>query len=240
MFKFKKRNSIKSLNIYYLVFYVGWIKRIQHCKLQIVNDIKKLLDQINPFANIYRMICDRLHENHATDLKLRIIGKKGHDGRRYNLPVASEVAALIVGDFDTVGVERDIIVETRTGSLKRISVLSSAYLPLQYPLLFPRGEDGYRDDIPLNDDSGGESRKRQKVTMREFFAYRIQQRVIEQSPLLYSRHLFQQFLVDVYSMIESSRLQYIRSHQKELRSDMYKGITKAILRGETNASTTGK
>lgn len=73
-----------------------------------------------------------------------------------------EVATLIVGDFDAADAERDLIVETQIGYLQRVSMLSSAYLPLQYPLLFPRGEDGYRDDILLNEIARGPTQKRKK------------------------------------------------------------------------------
>lgn len=142
----------------------------------IVDDIKNVLDQCNPYAQCYRMIRDRMKTNDICNLKLRIIGKRGHDARRYNMPTASEVAAIIVGDFESADADRDIIVETQTGYLKRVSVLSSAYLPLQYPLLFPRGDDGYRDDIFFEDSTRKESQKRKTVSMREFFAYKVQQR----------------------------------------------------------------
>lgn len=103
----------------------------------IVSDLKQMLDETNPYVKIYRMVRDRLNGNSVPDFKLRIIGKRGRDGRRYNPPTTSEVAALIVGDFDSAGAERDIIVEKQTEKLKRISIISKAYLPLQYPLLFP-------------------------------------------------------------------------------------------------------
>ncbi|XP_029148390.1 uncharacterized protein [Arachis hypogaea] len=76
--------------------------------------------------------------------------------------------------------------------------------------------------------------------MREFFAYRVQERLADGSPLLYSRRLFQQFLVDGYSMIESSRLNYIRLDQEKFRCEMYKGIKEAVLSGETTPSSRGK
>jgi hypothetical protein len=40
--------------------------------------------------------------------------------------------------------------------------------------------------------------------------------------------------------VESSRLQYIRLHQKESRAEMYKGLTDVILRGETDPSRCGR
>jgi len=93
-------------------------------------------------------------------VRLRILGKRGRDGRIYNLPAASEVAALVVGDFDVADFERDVVVETQSGLFQHISVFQPAYVPLQYPLLFPRGEDGYRKDIPYNEEHDPDSSKR--------------------------------------------------------------------------------
>ena len=56
---------------------------------------------------------------------------------------------------------------------------------------------------------------------------------------LNSTKLFQQFLIDAYSMIESSRLNFIRNNQDQLRVDMYKGIHEVILRGDNDTSSTG-
>lgn len=140
------------------------------------------------------------------NLKLRILGRRGRDPRMYNVPTTFEVATLIVGDYDSGNQERDIIVETQSGSLQRISTLALSYLPLQYPLLFTRGEDGWHKNIEYHDASCSSTIKREHVTLREWFAYRIHQRDTEKFILLYGRRLFQQFLVDGYSMIESQRL----------------------------------
>ena len=61
---------------------------------------------------------------------------------RYNLPTASEVAALIVGDINADIENRDILITTKSVSLQRISELHPSYLSLQFPVLFPYGEDG--------------------------------------------------------------------------------------------------
>lgn len=66
-------------------------------------------------------------------MRLRLISSRQHDGRRYNLPTQSEVAALIVGDIDLNFDVRDIIVEANYGPPKRINELHASYLPLQYP-----------------------------------------------------------------------------------------------------------
>ncbi|MCH81881.1 helicase-like protein, partial [Trifolium medium] len=136
--------------------------------------------------------------------------------------------------------DRDVIVETRSGLLQRISTFEPAYWPLQYPLLFPRGEDGYRRDIEFKDNTTKAARKRQFITHLEWVGYRIQQRETHTSTIVFSRRLFHQFLVDSFSTIESDRLRYLKDHQKDLRADMYKGLTEAILRGDSDAANTGK
>lgn len=138
-----------------------------HLQSTIVEELRQLLDQYNPYVKNYRFVRDRVSCNSVQDLKFRIIGKRNRDPRRYNVPSTSEVAALIVGDIDTSHHDRDIIVETQGGRLKRISTLSSAYLPLQYPLLFARGEDGWCGTIEYNDSLSHTAIKREHVTLRE-------------------------------------------------------------------------
>nr|CAD1820584.1 unnamed protein product [Ananas comosus var. bracteatus] len=206
----------------------------------IVNELKSMLDECNCLAKSFRMARDRFVAEEYQDLKLRLLRKRGTDGRRYNLPTSSEVAALIVGDIEKNTVERDIVVETQTSLLQRIHELHPSYLPMQYPLLFPYGEDGYRDGIQIRGSESFSSKKRRRVTMREYIAFRIQDRAREAATILSSKRLFQQFVVDAYTMIQSERLSYIRSHQKNLRVELYKGLSEAFLRGETSASSLGK
>ncbi|XP_019240815.1 PREDICTED: uncharacterized protein LOC109220798 [Nicotiana attenuata] len=218
---------------------LGRDERINQLHAEIVQDLKQMLDEQNVLTKSFRIVRDKFQEDTQSNFRLRLIGKRNYDGRRYNLPTISEVVALVVGDFDVSRCDRDIIVETQSGHLQRINELNAAYLGLQYPLLFPFGEDGYREDIPLNgtDESTG---GRNFVSMREYFAYKIQERNGEVATIVNSRRLFQQFLVDGFTMVESSRLKYIRSHQKQLRAHMYKGLEDAVLHGEINPSSQGK
>ncbi|XP_020985850.2 uncharacterized protein LOC110274852 [Arachis duranensis] len=206
----------------------------------IVKDLKKMLDEHNVLVKAFRMVRESMRVDSRNSVKLRLLGKRGKDGRRYNLPSTNEIAALIVGDFDIDKNDRDIVIETQTGKLQRINQLNPAYLGLQYPLLFPYGEDGFKEDISLSKPTSNDGKGRQHMSMREFFAFRIQERLADGSPLLYSRRLFQQFLVDAYSMIESSRLNYIRHNQDKFRCEMYKQIKDAVLNGETTPSCKGK
>lgn len=62
-----------------------------------------------------------------------------HKGR-LNRPVLKEIAVVIEGqEFGN----RDIVLESQGGSLRRVSELHRSYDALQYPLMFARGEEGY-------------------------------------------------------------------------------------------------
>ncbi|KAK4275758.1 hypothetical protein QN277_018789 [Acacia crassicarpa] len=179
------------------------------------------------------------HPNPPT-LKMCLISNRQNDGRTYNMPNASEVAALVVEDIDMSFNVRDIIVEKHSGKLQRINELHASYLLLQYPVLFPFGEDGYRDDIEHKDETLRATKTKKRLSMREFFSYRLMTRLHEISTLLYASRLLQQFIVDGYTMIESQRLLWVRTHQKELRVDLYQGLADAVISVETNAATIGK
>ncbi|CAH1415436.1 unnamed protein product [Lactuca virosa] len=208
--------------------------------LQIIQFLKVMLDSNNVLVKSYRMVRDSLHENPGANLKLRLIGKIEQDGRTYNLPTSSEVAALIVGDISDSVEKRDIVVQTSSGLLQRISELHPSYLALQYPLLFPYGDDGYRVDILHRGITSSSNSKRPTCTMREFFAYRIQDRDQSFSLLLNAKRLFQQFLVDGYTMIESERLFFIRKQQKILRCESYEKLRNHQALGSTDISNVGQ
>ncbi|XP_076909337.1 uncharacterized protein LOC143566550, partial [Bidens hawaiensis] len=121
---------------------------------KIINYLKEMLDSHNPLVKSYRIARDCFQQNPDLDLKLRIIGTRRGDVRTYNLPTTSEVAALIVGDIGDAVDKRDIIVTTQSGSLKRISELHPSYVPLQYPIFFLYGDEGYSIDILHRDPRG--------------------------------------------------------------------------------------
>ncbi|XP_057755300.1 uncharacterized protein LOC130974430 [Arachis stenosperma] len=208
---------------------------------EIVSSLKVMIDENNVLAKAFRSARDRFQFDGSADVKLRLITRRNTDARTYNLPTASEVVALIVGDIDESGVNRDIIIETKSRILQRIEVSHPMYLALQYPLLFPYGEDGYRLHIATSSRPNvRRTQKRSIISMRDFFAYRLQRRTNESQVLLRSRRLLQQFIVDAYTMVESERLLYLRLKQPNLRLGKFKQLHECMVRGETNAINTGQ
>ncbi|XP_010490304.1 PREDICTED: uncharacterized protein LOC104768062 [Camelina sativa] len=218
----------------------------------LVESFIKLLDDVNPHVQAFRMARDRFDiEKEESNFHMRIISNRKTDGREYNIPTASEVAALIPGDIDASMDKRDIVLQKRSGKLLRIHECHVAYLALQYPLLFPRGDDGYRLGIKKtkitrgsksnkqtkNKDSKKKSQK--DVSMRQWFAYRLQERKNEKHTLLRSMRLLQQFIVEAYTMIETNRLRFFEKNQKKLRRTYKEDLRKAAEDGDDNLSNHG-
>jgi len=89
-------------------------------------------------------------------------------------------------------VGRDIVVKKCSGELTRLHETHTAFIPLQYPLMFPYGEDGYQEDITIREShSRTKSRVRIIISLREFIAFRIQQRSVEARNIVNACRLFQ-------------------------------------------------
>jgi hypothetical protein len=112
-------------------------------------------------------------------------------------------------------------------------------MALQYPLLFPYGDRGYHLGIKYSDVGGGDVACRKYVTMLEFVRHRSHYRLDEPNPFTCYGRLSNQLVVDAYSTIEASWLQFIADHQKELHCEFVQGITDAIGRGLTSVDSVG-
>jgi hypothetical protein len=195
-----------------------------------------MLDQNNVHAQVFRMARDILHDRNFQDVRLKLIADRKTDGRIYNKPTVSEVAALILGDIDS-GSHRDIIMQGQTGNLQRIDEFHASYLSFQYPLIFPYGEDGYRPSILLRYVDDTNVTKKKRLTIKHWISFRIQNRNGEAKTLICSRKLFQQFLVDVYTMMEAERLNWLRKNQSKLRVGKYRQINANSSNGNQNQPT---
>ncbi|XP_035829924.1 uncharacterized protein LOC118479488 [Helianthus annuus] len=209
------------------------------CDETIVASLIRMLDNHSSLANAFRMARDWCIQNESNNCHLRLLGQVTNNPQ-YNRPNVSEVAVLITNDFGENTELRDVIVSTQNGTLQRISELHQLYMPLQYPLLFPYGETGFHERIRYHDNTGRRSTKRQCVTMREYYCYRIHYRNNEGTTLLRGGRLFQQYLVDSYAAIEEHRLRWMRNNQNELRVELYHNVCDAVTRGDTNAKAIGQ
>ena len=140
----------------------------------------------------------------------------GEHARCYNAPTCKEIAFLTQNE--PYG-HSDFILFSKSNQLKYISELHPAYEPLQYPLLFPTGNDGWSLHLKAT----------KKVSQLQFYHWHFLTR--PGNYLLLGRRLLQQFMADVYAKIETERLQHLRREQSALRADNYKGLHDAIVAG---------
>ncbi|XP_074278200.1 uncharacterized protein LOC141601796 [Silene latifolia] len=135
----------------------------------------QMVDSHNPVAKTFRMARDRLSSDENVDVSIRLTCRRDRDGKMYNRPTVSEVAALIEGDLGPKMDKRDIVVQKSCRSLQRISELHPLFMALQYPLVFPCGEDDYRLGISHSKNSlrnSNSENPRDKLTLREWwFSY---------------------------------------------------------------------
>ncbi|GKC87004.1 ATP-dependent DNA helicase PIF1, partial [Tanacetum coccineum] len=201
----------------------------------IVASLIQILDHTSAMAKSFRMAKEWCHSHSDVNFGLRLLSKRTTT-RQYNTPTVFEVAALIINYFGDGLPTRDIVVNKNNTDLQCISELHPSYMALQYPLSFSFGEDGYHEKIPYHSNRGNQKTKRRYVTMKEYYAYIIQQQKNQGTTLLREGRLFQQYLVDAFTAIEEQWLNWIRNNQDTLRVDLYHNICDAVTRGDTSAA----
>ncbi|XP_027122061.2 uncharacterized protein [Coffea arabica] len=248
-------------------------RRLQDSPRLRVDTLKFLMNilQTNPYTKFFKSLREIPHLEHH---RIILNSDPGLDQRVYNLPATSQVAAIWTED-DDAELEKNVHIQvySHSSSSHRIQHYFACYDPLQYPLLFPRGESGWHHGIPkktvshpkkrkleeidmLDDVSliegpselinlektGAENKKtkRDTVSAREYYCYKFQIRDSDRSMLLHARRLLQQFAVDVYVKIETSRLNFHRKKQNEIRSEILKGVIDSMSVGCTSGNQVGR
>ncbi|KAL0711507.1 hypothetical protein Bca4012_018485 [Brassica carinata] len=179
----------------------------------------EMIDENNCLANIFRRARDH-YESVGKEFTIRLLQDKGK-GKEYDLPSASEVAGLIVGDMSSTIGERDIVVQFQSDTLQQIRD--------DHPL-FPFGEYGFHPEILLHLETGT-SKTRKFVTLRQYYAAQIQTRLNQGMTLVKGGRLLHQYIVDIYTAIEEDRLSWARNNQDVLRAELYSNVLDAVSKG---------
>ncbi|KAH7663238.1 hypothetical protein IHE45_14G040000 [Dioscorea alata] len=140
----------------------------------IVCGLKNMLDEHNKIIKIFHTARDMQKQFKELPIKIKLLAHRNPKGHNYSAPASLEIAALIVGDIGISDHGRDIIIEHPEEGLKRINDLHPLFMPLQYRLLFPHGEDCFHLNIPYEESPIRNKLSRKYLTMREY-AYLIQQ-----------------------------------------------------------------
>ncbi|ONM24697.1 hypothetical protein ZEAMMB73_Zm00001d006675 [Zea mays] len=178
------------------------------------------------------------HVENLDDYRITLNLDQTLNQKTYNTPLTSEVAAVWIEGSERRGqFSKSVMLHGKDRSSHGIHSYHGCYDALSYPLFFPRGELGWHTNIP-----------KVGVSMGEVDAYRATHRASNANdedagifnPILHGKRLFQQFAVDTYIKIESSRLDFIRKNQDRLRADLYQGLVDSMLDGDIRAEKVGK
>ncbi|GJS01793.1 ATP-dependent DNA helicase PIF1-like protein [Tanacetum coccineum] len=113
----------------------------------IVTGLIAMLDETSAMAKAFRMARNWCHAHNLVNFELHLLSEWKTSAHQYN--IVSEVVALITNDFGDGIATRDIVVDSKDGGPKRILELHPSYMALQYPLLFPYGEQDSMKRSPI-------------------------------------------------------------------------------------------
>ena len=191
--------------------------------------LQSMLHIVNPYIRDFKTAFEKGLINDSHKIVIRADKRPpGQHPRRYNAPSCSEIAALLINE--NAG-HRDIVLHAKDDKIHRVSETNRAYDSWQYPLLFPRGEDGYHLETYLSNPQTKRPTSK-KMSPLQFYAYRLMQRENEFNILHRSGPLSHQFIVDAYAKIESERLSFIRYSQDTLRVDKYSRLRDTVHRAD--------
>lgn len=119
---------------------------------EIIANLQKMLHAKNHLIQLFKYALESMPTD---DYKIVIKADKtpkNHHKKCFNAPTINEIAIIMVNNDSN---SRDIIIQKRDNKLQRVRETHRSYDPLQYPILFCRGEDGYHFNIKKYDPKTG-------------------------------------------------------------------------------------
>ncbi|KAJ0495305.1 putative helitron helicase-like domain-containing protein [Helianthus annuus] len=198
----------------------------------VVATLSQTLNAHNKYVRLFKNASEICSTEEGSCYSIRLYNNV--PDRRYGAPSPDTLGGIVCGDdFNASGY--DIIIHSKGGIPQRVSKLHPSYMPLQYPLLFPLGEEGWSPNLKLRTAD-----KDKRMTANMYYSYQILDRAGVYSLLLNGGRLFQQYLVDAYTCIEQNRLDYYNANQDLFRSEYIAGLYDALSRGDTECRDIGK
>ena len=138
---------------------------------------------------------------------------------------------------------RDIALRLRNGdaAVQFMSENHRSCDPLHYWRLFPAGDDGWHMQllrhVPpsqrasqfVHSEASASAESQRRVTAREYYTYRLQQRSTSSDILFRAQRLFQEFCCFSWVKTETTKLNYLRSNQTQLRAELYNNLRDHVL-----------
>ncbi|GJV24529.1 DNA helicase [Tanacetum coccineum] len=176
---------------------------------EIVERLIRILDEHNELVRLFISARDKCRDNNVEEFKIRLYNMGGLRG--YELPTSQAIVG-ITGFYSKLKLKpRDGI-----GRGKQVGFYSKLKLK-------PRDGIG----------------RGKQVTMNVYYKYQLHPRVNDYGLIFKGGRLFQQYVVAVYCAIEQSRIDFIRTHQSDIRSEYLSGLYDAVLKGDLDGVIVG-
>eukprot|EP00267_Zea_mays_P053136 XP_020406243.1 uncharacterized protein LOC109944909 [Zea mays] len=209
----------KHLELYFYDDDPSLEHRYRKCREDQIQKDQEVIKQIvgilrgNPYSEHLRSMG---HVENLADYHIALNLDQTLNQKTYNTPLTSEVAAVWIEGSERRGqFSKSVMLHEKDRSSHGIRSYHGCYDALSYPLFFPR-----------------EPPTHLCVSVRDYYCYKFQIRPGVFNPILHGKRLFQQFAVDTYIKIESSRLDFICKNQDRLRADLYQGLVDSMLDGD--------
>nr|XP_027120740.1 uncharacterized protein LOC113737757 [Coffea arabica] len=200
---------------------------------RIVKKLMEILEE-NPFARFLRKLKDYPS---LDNLQVCIKKDVSLDQRVYNSSTADQVAAIWIESNDpSENVQRDIIVHAHSGAPYRVKHYYGCYDPLQYPILFPGGEIGWHQNIKKTNDVVKGTIRQHNDPNEINPNFSSLEDIFNQE----QEELSDDTVVEMYIKLETTRLDFYRRKQGEIRAELYQGIVDSVMAGETSGSQVGQ
>ncbi|KAL8133227.1 hypothetical protein AgCh_008622 [Apium graveolens] len=173
---------------------------------EIIEGLTKMLDVTNELVHEFRTQRDHFDQDQVTELEITLKISRSDSGRENHIVSADDIVGIMVGDLDENCV----------------------------PTSVPTGDDGFHIQLKYGHSCKKKSRKRQLISMKEYYSYKFQVRLNE------GGRLYQQYVVDAFSTIEQVRLWWFRKHQTTLLNELYRQISDSVRSGEVDSCNVGK
>ncbi|KAE9393850.1 hypothetical protein BT96DRAFT_1050038, partial [Gymnopus androsaceus JB14] len=212
------------------------MNRNENLDAHVMQQLQDMLIQHNVYVPIYKSAWEILQEHQNTpNYSVHLCLLPGFDQRHYNEATADEIAVLVPGDEIIPTNKRDIVLHLCTPNghypLQRVWDTHASYAPLHYVLLFPYGEAGWDFNLCLHEP---EKQRPSRLTLTRYVSYCIHSRSNEYSTILHGGWLFQCHIADMWAAADQQHLTYLRTHQQELRAELYQGLADALDQADIN------
>jgi hypothetical protein len=134
------------------------------------------------------------------------------------------------------------LVPNATGQPTYVSDANAAYDPLHFVLLHPHGETGWHPDLHNNDAifHARSGIRPKHVTVRDYAAFFLHDRVPHGNAYhVHAKRLLQEWIVDEACKMENQRLHFMRTHQTQLRTHLYRGLADQVAAGDVDEAGMG-